>query len=126
MGYGRVALSTTSRHRRGAAAIIAATTPLVLVPLVLTTVRVARDGALEYSARAIARGAVEGTDVGVVLVTATGGEVEVTLEGAAGDSLVARRTAERLAQQHPRSTIRVFLLEGVVIEIVPRGIDGEG
>ena len=82
MGYGAVARRVGDvATRRRAAVVTGLALAVVIVPLVATTIRVGRDTLLEERARAITRDWLEGSGYELILATADGDRLTITLDG---------------------------------------------
>ena len=101
MGYGAVARRAVDRATRRRAAIVTALAlVLALVPLTATTIRVAQDSLLESLARTTVKGWLAGSAYELLVVTADGDELVVTIEGF-GPMPSAEALGSQLRAQHP-------------------------
>lgn len=117
IGYGRAGLSDeTPAQRRNAAFVIASATALILIPLALTSARVAQASLVEYEIQQAAEARLP-TGAELLRVSVTSDEVDVLLD-TAGQIPIAdiEAAAEALHDAYPHLTIRVRVQQNVLIE----------
>ena len=118
MGYGRVSLGGVSpANRRKASIAILAATAVVLIPLVVTSVRVARDSLVEYEVRTYAENRLP-DGAALLEVTVIRDEVDILVDTAGrADRAGVEIAAQRLHDLHPELTVRLRLQDNILIEI---------
>ena len=117
MGYGAMAWRGVHRAaRRRAAVVTAVTLALALIPLTATTIRVAQDTLLEQYAGTTVKTWLEGSTYELLLVTADGDELIVTIEGA-GPVPAADALTSQLRARYPgvEAVLRVLAGQRIVL-----------
>jgi uncharacterized hydrophobic protein (TIGR00271 family) len=118
LGYGRAGLSGIApSQRRATALVIGTATVLIVVPLALTSARVAQQSLVEYE---IQTAAAERLPAGAALLrlTVTTDEVDILVDTAGRVELAdLEAAAAELHELHPGLTIRLRVQENTLIEI---------
>lgn len=113
MGYGAVALESANRRsKRRAVVLIALGTIAVVIPLALTSIRIATDALLQSRTSDAADDWLEGTDYRTLEVTVDGGAVDVTISGS-GDPPPVDGLVDALEPDVPED-LDVYAVEGEV------------
>lgn len=117
MGYGAVARrGAQPEGRRKAALVTGVALVAILVPLVVTSARLAQDSILEATARAQAQAWLDGSGYELVEVSANGQDVEITIDGS-GPVPPTTSLADALTTSSPGVIVAIRALAAQHIQV---------